>query len=78
MDELISVIIPVYNSENYLLRCITSIQNQTYSNLQIIIINDGSTDKSIDIIKSMADEDSRIEYVDKPNEGISKTRNKGL
>ena len=78
MDELISVIVPVYNSENYLLRCITSIQNQTYSNLQIIIINDGSTDKSIDIIKSMADEDSRIEYVDKPNEGISKTRNKGL
>ena len=49
---LVSIIIPVYNVEKYLNKCIKSILNQTYSNLEIIIINDGSTDNSLDIIKS--------------------------
>lgn len=74
----ISIIIPVYNNQKYLTRCIKSVIEQTYRNIEIIIINDGSTDKSIDIINKILVKDNRIILIDKENEGVSKTRNYGL
>lgn len=67
---LISVIIPVYNTEKYLEKCLNSIVNQSFKNLEIIIINDGSTDCSPNIINEFAKKDSRIKVIDKTNGGI--------
>ncbi|MCM1115402.1 MAG: glycosyltransferase [Clostridium sp.] len=78
MNELISVIVPVYNAEQYLDRCIQSIINQTYKNLEIILINDGSADKSGAICDAFAKKDCRIKVIHKANEGVSATRNRGL
>ena len=75
---LLSVIIPVYNMEDYIVECLNSIVNQTYLNLEIIIINDGSQDGSLNIIKKYAIKDSRIVVIDKENEGLSSARNAGL
>ena len=77
-NDLISIIIPVYNVENYLSKCIDSAINQKYSNLEIILINDGSTDKSGEICDEFAKKDARIKVVHKENSGVSSTRNKGL
>ena len=77
-DEKVSVIVPVYNVESKISKCIESIVNQTYDNLEIILINDGSNDRSGDICKSYEEKDSRIIAVDKKNEGVSKTRNLGI
>ena len=76
--ELISIIVPVYNSEKYLERCLSSIIKQTYYNLEIIIIDDGSSDESLAIAKKHSHTDSRIRVISKDNEGVSKTRNRGL
>ena len=80
MDKnfLISVIVPAYNIAEYLPRCLDSILNQTYSNLEVIVISDGSTDNTNEIIKEYANIDSRIVPVFKENTGVSDTRNKGL
>ncbi len=78
MNELISIIIPVYNSEEYLPKCIESVLNQTYSNLEIIIINDGSTDDSGKICDDYALKDNRITVIHKENGGVSSARNKGI
>lgn len=78
MKDLISIIIPVYNLEDYLERCLNSVLNQTYSNIEIIIVNDGSTDNSGKIIDEFAQKDSRIKVLHKKNTGVSDTRNKGL
>lgn len=78
MNYKISVIIPIYNSEKYLERCLDSIVNQTYKNLEIILLNDGSTDKSEEICKRYSDKDERIIYISKKNTGVSSTRNLGL
>lgn len=75
---LISVIIPIYNSDKYLARCIDSICKQTYTNLEIILVNDGSTDNSINICKESANKDKRISIFDIPNGGVSNARNTGL
>ena len=75
---LISVIIPVYNTEKHLEKCMDSVVNQTYSNLEIICVNDGSTDGSLEILKKHAEKDSRINILDKPNTGVSNSRNKAL
>lgn len=75
---LLSVIVPVYNVEAYLGRCIDSIINQTYSNLEIILIDDGSTDKSWSICKAYAEKDSRIITRQQSNSGSSVARNTGL
>ncbi len=75
---LLSVIIPVYNVEEYLTECLESIVNQTYRNLEIIVINDGSTDNSISIIKQYEKKDNRIIVIDKINGGLSSARNAGL
>lgn len=78
LDNLLSVVIPVYNVEAYLDKCLMSVTNQTYKNLQIILINDGSTDSSGDICIKWAECDSRILYIDKENEGSGPTRNLGI
>ena len=71
---LISVIVPVYNSEKYIEKCIKSIQNQIYKNLQIIIIDDGSSDLSGKKCDDFAENDSRILVIHKQNEGQAKAR----
>ncbi len=78
MQELISVIIPTYNNEKYISRCIDSIINQTYQNIEIIIINDGSNDNTENIINSYAQKDERIIPINKENTGVSNTRNIGI
>jgi len=74
----ISVIVPVYNTEKYLPKCLNSIIEQTYTNLEIILVNDGSTDNSLSIIKEYAAKDSRIIVIDIDNGGQGRARNKGL
>lgn len=74
----ISVIIPVYNVENYLSDCLESVINQTYENLEILLINDGSTDQSEKICIAYAEKDSRIRFINKSNSGVSNTRNYGI
>ena len=71
MSALVSVVVPVYNLEKYIENCLKSIVAQTYKNLEILCIDDGSTDGSADIIKSMAENDLRIKYVYQENAGVS-------
>ena len=78
MTEKITVIIPVYNVENYLNQCLDSIIKQTYKNLEIIVVNDGSTDNSGTICQEYAQKDDRIVYIEKENGGQSEARNMGL
>ncbi len=75
--SLISIIIPIYNSEKYLKKCLDSLTNQTYTNLEIICVNDGSTDTSGDILAQYEKTDSRIKIITIPNGGISNARNTG-
>lgn len=75
---LISVIVPVYNVEAFVERSLKSILNQTYKNLEIIIINDGSTDKSFEICKKVAERDARIVLLEQINQGLSAARNTGI
>lgn len=75
---LISVIVPVYNVVDYLQRCVDSIRNQTYPNLEIILVDDGSTDKSGALAEKMAMEDRRIRVFHKENGGASSARNLGI
>lgn len=74
----VSVIIPVYNSEKYISKCLDSVLNQTYQNVEIIVINDGSKDNSIKILKEYEKKYENIILIDKKNEGVSKTRNLGI
>ena len=78
MKDFISVIIPIYKTENYLRACIDSIIGQTYKKLEIILVNDGSPDHSLDICKEYAEKDLRIKIVDRLNGGLSAARNSGL
>jgi len=78
MNPLISIIIPIYNAETYLEKCINSVISQTYSNLEIIIVDDGSTDGSPDICDDYANNEKRIVVIHKNNGGVSSARNKGL
>lgn len=78
MNRLISIIVPVYNSEKYLNRCIDSLINQKYKNIEIILINDGSTDRSGEICNEYCEKDDRIITIHKKNEGVSSARNIGL
>lgn len=77
MDK-ISVIIPVYNTENFLEQCLGSVVNQTYKNLEILIVDDGSPDKSDAVYKRFALEDNRIKIIKQKNSGLSVARNTGL
>ena len=78
MQQLISVIVPIYNAEIYLARCIESLIHQTYPSLQIILVNDGSTDNSLSIAKQYAAQDRRVEVYSQTNKGQSAARNNGL
>lgn len=75
---LVSVIIPVYNAEPYLNECLDSVINQSVNDIEIICINDGSTDKSLDILQQYAENDSRIKIFSIENQGVSHARNLGL
>lgn len=77
-QPLISVIIPVYGVEKYISQCLDSVINQTYNNLEIIVINDGTKDRSAEIAKEYAAKDSRIKVYDFKNGGLSVARNRGL
>lgn len=74
----VSIIVPVYNVEEYLVKCLDSLVNQTLKEIEIICINDGSTDNSLEILNTYAQKDSRITIIDKKNEGVSAARNTGL
>ena len=78
MNFLVSIIVPVFNVKKYLKRSVLSISNQTYQNLEIILIDDGSTDNSSDLCDSLALTDSRIKVVHKQNGGLSSARNTGI
>lgn len=77
-NELISIIIPVYNTEKYLRQCLDSIINQTYTNFEVLLVNDGSTDSSGMICQEYVENDSRFRYFEKENGGASSARNLGL
>lgn len=78
MNKKISVIVPMYNAEKTIKTCVDSILNQTYSNLEIILVNDGSKDKTEEICNKLTERDSRIKYFYKENGGVSEARNYGL
>ena len=77
-EELITIVVPVYNVDKYVSKCIESLLHQTYSNLEIIIVDDGSTDKSGEICDSYAKSDNRIKVIHQTNKGQSASRNKAL
>lgn len=78
MEPLISVIVPVYNAEKYISKCVASIREQTYQNLEIILVDDGSRDKSAELCDALALEDSRIIVIHKENGGAASARNTGI
>jgi len=74
----ITIIVPVYNTEKYLDRCLASILAQTFRDIEILLINDGSTDNSLAVLQSYADNDNRIKIINQKNKGLSATRNVGI
>lgn len=78
MNFLISIIVPIYNVDRYLEKCIESLKNQTYKNLEIILINDGSTDNSEQICRKEEKQDNRIVFINKKNGGAASAKNEGL
>ena len=74
----VSIIIPVYKAAPYLQKCIETVLHQTYSNIEVILINDGSKDNSLEICKEYAAVDNRIKVFDIPNGGVSNARNMGI
>ncbi|MBR1939313.1 glycosyltransferase [Candidatus Saccharibacteria bacterium] len=78
MSAKVSVVVAIYNVEKYLKRCLTSLANQSLEDIEIICVNDGSKDKSVDIVKDFAKKDKRFVLVDKENGGLSSARNAGL
>ena len=77
MDK-VSVIVPFYNNEKYIKTCVDSIRSQTYQNLEILLIDDGSTDSSGELLKDCAKTDSRIRLIHQKNQGVAAARNRGL
>lgn len=75
---LVSIIVPVYNAAAYLERCVKSILQQTYAHIQLILVNDGSTDDSLAICRRYAKQDKRVVVLDKENTGVSDSRNHGI
>ena len=74
----VSIIVPVYNVEKYLEKCLDSLVNQSLHDIEIICVNDGSKDDSLDILEKYAKKDSRIKIINKQNQGLSAARNDGL
>lgn len=77
-NQLVSIIIPAYNTEKYFSRMMECVIDQTYKNLQIIVVDDGSIDGTSEIAKKYADNDSRVEFYSQTNQGVSAARNHGL
>ena len=75
---MISVIVPVYNAEEYLEECLESIKNQTYTNIEVILVNDGSSDGSKEICEQYCEKDNRFKLVNQENQGQSVARNLGV
>ena len=73
----ISIIIPVYNIERYIGKCLESLIKQTYNNIEIIVINDGSTDQSLNVIEKYCENDLRIELINQENQGVNEARKNG-
>jgi len=78
MNIKVSIVIPVFNTEDYLMDCLNSIIKQTLKDIEIIVVNDGSTDQSLDIAQKMKRTDARIKIISQENKGISAARNRGL
>ena len=78
MENLVSVIVPVYNGQDYLENCIESIEMQTYPKIEVIIVNDGSTDRTSDICRKLTDKYHNIQVIDRNDEGVSAARNAGI
>lgn len=78
MSELVSLVVPIYNVESYLRMCLDSIEQQTYSNIEVLLINDGSSDSSGEICQEYVARDSRFYYFEKENGGLSDARNYGI
>lgn len=77
-EKLISVIVPIYNKEKYLKKCLNSILSQTYPELEVILVDDGSVDSSLQICQEYAEKDARVVVYSKPNGGVSSARNLGM
>lgn len=77
-EPLVSIIVPIYNIQNYLSKCICSLVKQSYKNLEIILVDDGSTDKSQSICRGYAMRDSRIQFITQTNQGVVQARNNGF
>lgn len=75
---LISVIVPAYNAEKWIVECIQSVKNQTYTNWELIVVNDGSTDQTLNIACDLAKSCKKIKVISTPNEGVCKARNRGI
>lgn len=78
MDSLISIIMPAYNAERYVEAAIASVHEQTYANWELIVIDDGSTDKTAEIVRRLADSDTRIKYFHQSNQKVAQARNNGI
>ena len=78
MEPLVTIIIPIYNAEAYLARCVDSVLNQEYKNFELFLVNDGSTDESGKICREYAERDGRIRFIQKENTGVSDSRNVAL
>lgn len=78
MRPMVSIIVPIYNAENYLRRCVDSILNQEYTDFELLLVNDGSTDASGDICEEYGDRDPRVIVIQKENTGVSDSRNRAL
>ena len=78
MSPKISIIIPSYNEEKNIFRCLDSVMNQTFSDFEVLCVDDGSNDKTFDIIKKYSEKDSRIIPMKNPNKGVSSARNFGI
>ena len=78
MKAKVSIIVPVYNASQYLNRCLNSLIEQTYNHLEIICVDDGSTDDSLKVLKKYQAKDNRIQVITKINTGVSDSRNQAL
>lgn len=77
-NPLVSIIVPVYNTEKYIRECLNSLIQQSYSHIEIIAVDDGSTDNSLCLLKKLAAKDSRLKVFSQPNQGVSAARNLAL
>lgn len=77
-QPLVSIVVPVYNAAAYLPEMLDSVLGQTYGNLEVVCVNDGSSDASLEVLRTYADRDARVAVIDKPNSGAGDTRNRGI